>query len=236
MNYSKQTDRLDLHIDDSSKTILIRQRWAYEWKYIAGATPWTHAEKIFFQQQALMLITAIWESAPKVNVKGSSTFAKQNSKSGFQFRFDIQQSLISPLLAVPHWAVHVYKIPQNHFSKSKVNWMNRLVILDMSDIIAIPKSVKGLNTFQYPIAHEFGHMIGNVTGIFPGSHGDEYRISPVNDGLSGNNRNVAYYADKDSIMNIGFSLRERHYDYLLRELNIIIPNTSFYFNSLALWR
>ena len=45
----------------------------------------------------------------------------------------------------------------------------------------------------------------------------------------------AQYADYTSIRHNGSDLRARHFDYLLRELNTMIPGTTFYFNSLTGW-
>lgn len=236
MNYSKQTDRLDIYVDDALKTITIRQRWEYRWKSVGGASPWTEGERRMFQQQAILLITSVWEGAHKVNVEGSSSFARKNVNQGFQFRFDIQQSPTSPLLGHPHWVVTITKYPHSNFVRSRVRWPSREVILDITDISAERKLTGSSRTYQFPVAHEFGHMIGNVPDLYPGSHGDEYILNTVQQALFGTRKNLDFYFDIESIMNAGSSLRERHFDYLLRELNTIIPDTKFYFRSVLLWR
>jgi hypothetical protein len=236
MNYSKQTDRLDIYMDDALKTITIRQRWEYRWKSVGGASPWTEGEKRMFQQQANMLITSVWEGAHKVNVEGSSSFARKNVNRDFQFRFDIQQSPTSPLLGNPHWVVTITKYPHNNFVLSRVRWESREVFLDHNDVSPERKVLESPKTYQFPVAHEFGHMIGNVRHIFPGSHDDEYSLNSVKQLLLSKRRQSDFHQDIESIMNFGSSLRERHFDYLLRELNTIIPNTRFYFRSVLLWR
>jgi hypothetical protein len=236
MNYTKYTDRLDIHINDASKIITIRQRWDFRWKIRRGAKPWIEDEKKMFKEQGISLITSIWEDAPKVNVRGNSVFAKQNISTEYKFRFDIQQALSIPLISSAHWVVDVYKHPNNKTATSKVHWYTGSVILDINDIGGVQKAPGLTNSFQYPITHEFGHMIGNIPAIYPGSHGDEYKINDVRAVMGGYHKNISTYVDYDSIMNVGSSLRERHFDYLLRELNTMIPGTTFYFNPLALWR
>ena len=46
-------------------------------------------------------------------------------------------------------------------------------------------------------------------------HGDEYKQSS------------SYFSDKSSIMNIGSQIQKRHIDYILSQLNGMIPNTVF---------
>jgi hypothetical protein len=237
MNYSKKTDRLDIYIDDALKTITIRQRWEYRWKNEGSARPWTDGEKKVFQEQASLLITSSWEDAHKVNVEGKSSFAKQNVNQGFQFRFDIQQSVASATLGHPHWVVNIIKSSHNNFAKSQVNWPNREVRLDIADINAERKLDKFPKIYQIPVAHEFGHMIGNTPWSYPGSHGDEYKLTTtVQEAFLGVSTNLGFYRDQESLMNKGSALRERHFDYLIRELNTIIPDTKFYFRSVLLWR
>ncbi len=66
---------------------------------------------------------------------------------------------------------------------------------------------------QHPVSHEFGHAIGNVPHEV--NHWDEYR------------KESPHYGDLYSIMNMGNELRNRHLDYLVRELNTMIPETTF---------
>lgn len=69
---------------------------------------------------------------------------------------------------------------------------------------------------QVTVAHEFGHAAGNSAKF---SMGDEYRKSkgPVS----------PHVADQQSIMNIGHSLRARHFRKLIEQLNAMIPDAQF---------
>jgi hypothetical protein len=109
-------------------------------------------------------------------------------------------------------------------------------VIDTNDIAPDLKTNGFANALQFPVAHEFGHTIGNVPLLYPGSHGDEYYSKPILKPYSADiSQTIANYNDYQSIMNIGSSIRERHFDYLLRELNTIIPDTIFYFNSFMRW-
>ena len=72
---------------------------------------------------------------------------------------------------------------------SFINWIARTIHLDMLDIKPQQKLGAPRGLEQYPVAHEFGHTIGNVRGAFPSiimgfnrmsiiSHGDEYGMLP----------------------------------------------------------
>jgi hypothetical protein len=68
---------------------------------------------------------------------------------------------------------------------------------------------------RIPFAHEFGHALGNSRFSMTGMHGDEYK------------EDSEFVLDNGSMMNIGSQLRKRHLDYILNEINKMIPDTSF---------
>ena len=114
MNYSQKTDRLDPHIDDNVKTITIRHRWKYEGRYdsLNEIEPWKAAEKPDFHKKMLSLITFIWQSTPRIHLKGDSNFFKRNAYNSFKFRFHIQQ-----VDSNEHWTVFTRPVENmnNHF-------------------------------------------------------------------------------------------------------------------------
>ena len=171
MNYSKQTDRFDIHLD-----ITIRQRWKYGWRYDSpnGIKPWTDAEKRHFHNQVLSLITSIWQSAPGIHLKGHSDFAKSNAGKLFKFRFDIER-----VNSNEHWAVSANKVSNTRTLQTSVNWSTRKIIIDTNDIAPDLKTNGLASALQFPVAHEFGHTIGNIPLLYPGSHGDEYYSKPI---------------------------------------------------------
>jgi hypothetical protein len=65
---------------------------------------------------------------------------------------------------------------------------------------------------QVPVAHEFGHAIGNTAVL---SRGDEYRPTSPN------------VADHQSIMHHGHRLRSRHFQTILDEMNQMISGARF---------
>jgi len=215
MNYSKKTDHLDIHIDESAKTITIRQRWKYEWRYdsLNGITNWTAAEKQDFHKKVLSLITSIWQGAPRIHLKGDSDFVKRNAYNSFKFRFDIQQ-----VDSNEHWTVLANKISSTARLTSTVNWSTRRIVLDTNDTVPTRKTNGLAIELQIPVAHEFGHTIGNIPYLYQGSHGDEYNSNLTFDLGAGIAQSITNFKDSQSIMNIGSFIRQRHFDYLLREL------------------
>lgn len=208
MYYIKNTDRLDIVVEESKMTILIQQKWQYDWLSAPGTTPWTYSQKKEFHNAIDKLIWSQWGSHITLEAQGNSSFAKKHAGTNFKLEFDIKW-----VVSNPHWQAKIKKIVPGSFETSNVMWDARVINLDTEDI-KLRKVAAGF--YQYPAAHEFGHAVGNSIYAYPGAHGDEY------------NATSAYHADSISMMNIGSKLRGRHIDFVIRELNIMIPQTTFH--------
>lgn len=211
MGYSKKTNRMDIFVEESSKKIVVQQKWCYNWRTSVGTTQWTYPQKKNFHSQVDRLIWGKWGGSFEVKVRGNSNFAKQYKNSSFKIYFDVKW-----VLSGEHWKVKAEKIKPGNQKTSFVKWNDREIQLDTEDTLLRKITHSYKTSFQYPAVHEFGHAIGNSSFSKKGMHGDEYNTSS------------AFYLDTFSIMNIGNELRKRHIDYLLSELNTIIPNTDFY--------
>ncbi|MFV0305623.1 MAG: hypothetical protein ACK5IC_09115 [Moheibacter sp.] len=214
MAYSKKTDRMDIYLDEKTKTILIQLKWKYNWKTAIGDPAWTYVEKKKFHEMADSLIWKKWGSHYKLYTKGSSDFAKKYSTSTFLVNFDIKW-----VITDPHWNVNVTKIPSGMKSPTSYTlWNSRIINLDTEDTKwTRKKTVGSRNYFHHPITHEFGHAIGNSSKV---GRGDEYNPD--------NQINGGFKLDYSSIMNVGDQLRNRHLEYIITQLNLMIPNTKFY--------
>ncbi|BAX80222.1 hypothetical protein [Labilibaculum antarcticum] len=53
---SKYTDEMDIHIEEYRNTILVQQKWKYNWLNEEGTSPWRYIEKNEFHNQADKLI------------------------------------------------------------------------------------------------------------------------------------------------------------------------------------
>lgn len=215
MHLEKKTTRMDIFIEENRKTILVQQRWKYDWVHTSGTTPWTYTQQKNFHNEVDGLIWNKWGGRFKVKVRGISNFAKKHAFSEFVVNFDIRW-----VLSGEHWKVNVTKIPPNSYAQSNVDWMAQKINLDTEDTSIIERIQNGVSYFQHPVAHEFGHAIGNSIYSDAGMHGDEY------------NTGSSFKLDRASIMNIGEQLRMRHIDYLLIELNKMISHTTFYARSI----
>lgn len=210
-NYSKKTNRMDIYVEDHRGSILVQLKWKYDWTNKQGTTPWVYNEKKNFHDSADKLIWNIWSNQIIVKTKGTSSFAQKYASTGFRVNFDIKW-----VLSGEHWVVEVKKIPPGHFQTSSVNWYSSSITLDTEDINPVNRNRSGVACTQYPVSHEFGHAVGNSIYASTSMHGDEYRSTSQ------------YFWDKLSIMNIGDEIRRRHIDFLILELNGLIPNTNFY--------
>jgi len=208
---SRITDRMNLHIEEFRSTILIQQKWKYNWKKLAGTTDWTYRQKKKFHHKTDNLVWQIWGGHFKLRTKGSSRFAKKYKNKNLTVNFDIKW-----VLKDEHWNVNVTKIPNGDFKTSSVSWNSKKIEFDTEDTKIVKRSSGGVEFKQYPIIHEFGHAVGNSIYASTGMHGDEYKTTSTHN------------SDKKSMMNIGNELRKRHIDYLISELNQMIKNTTFY--------
>lgn len=203
---------MDLHIEADRGTILIRQKWKYKWLVSARSTRWSYPEKRRYHHKADNMIWSSWGRHFELKVEGTSSFARKHRDTRWDVNFDIQWVLLKE-----HWKVEVTKYPSNHqgHPTSRVRWGERLIILDTKDTRARKRNRGGRDYYQPTLTHEFGHAVGNSSHPDAHSHGDEYRSTSNN------------FRDKNSLMNVGSELRDRHLDFILRELNTMIPDATF---------
>lgn len=212
---------MDIYLEESREIILIRQKWKYNWM-VQDASPWTYKEKEDFHKKADNIIWNTWSNKFKVRTRGTSELAKKFSNKSLTINFDIQW-----VIQNAHWNVNVIKVPHNKSSPtSSIRWNQREVNLDTKDTLL---TFRKNNFSQFPVAHEFGHTIGNSYWALKNignrrPRGDEYSKQA--------HLNGGFEFDKHSIMNVGDQLRDRHIEYILYELNLSIKDTSFYFYSL----
>lgn len=199
-------------IDTADGKIVVLEKWQYEWLVETGSTQrWTLAEKRAFHEGAEREIWSVWSNRAFMKVSGTSEFAKRFSGGSVPVFMDIRW-----VLAKPHWTVKVTKIRKGVDSTSRTSWWGRTINLDSNDLTPRTRCLGPPKEFicasQIPVAHEFGHALGNVAAY---ARGDEYRSGHEHQG------------DMQSIMHRGVELRNRHFDALLSELNLMIPDTSF---------
>ncbi len=202
----KDTKWCVIDIDTIKGFIFFQQRWAYHWTVKASIPPlsaWTYKEKKAFHDKIDNLLWRIWSYRVHMKVNGISDFAKRFQGKKILINLDVKW-----VTKDEHWNVEVQKIPAGQFKTSSVDWTTRQIKLDSNDTIPrIGESMKG----QVPVAHEFGHAIGNTTIL---GRGDEYKSTSP------------HVKDFDSIMNVGNQLRDRHFRTIRDELNKMILNTT----------
>jgi len=175
----RETAWCTIDIDTRIGRVFLQERWQYIWKVQPGLAAWTSDEKRDFHQRADRSIWAAWSNRASLGVVGKSDFAKRFSRRRIPINLDIRW-----VVAKPHWTVTVTKIPAGQFRKSKVEWASRTVSLDTNDFKtrSICTGTPKVCTTQVPVAHEFGHTVGN-TVVF--GRGDEYKSSSPHRGDQG---------------------------------------------------
>lgn len=203
---------MDIHIEEDRGTILIKQKWKYSWFKEANASEWTYLEKQKFHKEIDNIIWNSWGAHFFLKVTGTSDFAKRNEKTRWDVNFDIQWVTNSE-----HWEVNVTKYASDYTGNptSSVRWNSRIIKLDTKDTSWRKRVRNQKKYYQYPISHEFGHTVGNSIYASSGMHGDEYSSTS------------SYLSDKHSLMNIGNNLRDRHLDFIISQLNLMLPNSNF---------
>lgn len=202
-----------IDIDTTEGRVFLQERWKYTWMVRPPLRDWTLEEKRAFHNRADRSIWAAWSNRARLNATGTSDFARRFNTRGVPINLDIRW-----VTSNEHWNVTVWKIPENELRISNVNWNTRAIELDTNDFnTRVFNHSTGTTTRQVPVAHEFGHAVGNTAVL---NRGDEYK-------------NTSPHAnDHGSILHSGNQLRDRHFTTIIEELNRMIPNTTFSVRSL----
>jgi len=212
----RETDWCVIDLDTKSGFIFLQQRWQYTWAVDKGVSSWTLPEKREFHNRADRAIWATWSNRVRLRASGTSELAMRFAKTSILINLDVRW-----VTSKPHWQVTVTKIPPGDFRTSSVQWNARKISLDSEDFKEVERcttAAKPVCQTQIPVAHEFGHAVGNTAVL---KRGDEYKTGH------------SHKADRDSIMNVGSVLRTRHFRTVLEELNKMVPNTTFAIHSIA---
>jgi len=198
----------DIVLDTSSSKVVVRQRWKYVWKLASGETAWTNKEKEAFHTNFVALILKTWSSKITIIADGDKKSLGDLEGKSFPITFAISHNKPNP-----HWTVNVTKIKKGSWKGSKVLWTRRIMHLDSQDLHLVKKcTVPNSCRYQAGGPHEFGHAIGNTIVL---NRGDEYKPGRVG------------FADKDSVMNLGMKVRERHFSTIIDALNKMVPKVTF---------
>lgn len=207
---TKEVPWCTIDIDTKVGKIVVVERWRYDWINSPPYRRWTPAEMQAFHQQVQREIWAAWSNRAFLVAAGTSAFAKSHSGRSIPVFMDVRR-----VLAKHHWDVSVNRVPDGVVARSRTSWWGRRIILDTHDVLPRVRCELPpvqICTTQIPVAHEFGHTIGNTEAF---ARGDEYEAKSQH-------RN-----DVGSMMNWGMELRKRHFDQLLMELNGAIEDTTF---------
>ena len=201
MNYIKRTDTMDIYIEPKRKTIVVRQRWKYNWLNDRNTSPWTYMERRDWHNKADSIIWNQWGNKfiMLAVVLEPTDANKYLHRMEFNLEFDIQW-----VTSNEHWTVNVTKVkPGTNFrSNTKIN--NRTLYLTTEDTFNRFIDPNIPNIKQNTVKHEFGHTIGAD---------DEYGMK------YGAKYNGLYYKDIRALMNIGDELRTRYFYNLKNIIN-----------------
>jgi len=205
----RETNWCVIDIDTSEGRVFLQERWKYTWLVGAGLTAWTDAEKRDFHRRADHSVWAGWSNRATLSATGTSDFARRFASHPIPINLDIRW-----VTSDQHWSVNVTKISRGTFRQSNVQWNARVINLDTEDFTTrtICSGTPRVCTTQVPVAHEFGHAVGNTAVLV---RGDEYVSTSPN------------AADHGSMLHSGHRLRSRHFRTILDEMNKMIAGTTF---------
>jgi hypothetical protein len=205
---TRETGWCVIDIDTSEGRVFLQERWQYTWLLAPGQPAWTVQEKRDYHRNVDRAIWAGWSNRATLSVTGDSDFARRFAGQGLPINLDIRW-----VTADAHWQVRVTKIAAGTWRQSSVQWTARVIDLDTEDFqVRTIATGPRIRDTQVPVAHEFGHAVGNTAVL---GRGDEYKTT------SPNNR------DHSSMMHSGHRLRSRHFQTILDEMNRMIRGATF---------
>lgn len=207
---TKDSKWCSIDLDTGEGRIVLLERWQYVWAVASDKIKrWTLAEKQEFHRRVDREVWAAWSGRAFLQVEGTSDFARRYAGRKIPVYTDVRWVLKSA-----HWTVTVTKVEKGATVQSSTNYWDRTMILDSNDVAPRTRLTGPAKVAftQVPVAHEFGHTVGNVDSY---ARGDEYKATSE------------FVSDRPSIMNRGMELRKRHFDQTLMELNSMIEGTTF---------
>ncbi|MDC1161806.1 hypothetical protein OAT18_00030 [Tenacibaculum sp.] len=208
MNYTKKTDYFDIHIEPNRNTIVIRQKWKYNW-YVSSKeiSKWTYLERRDWHHKADNVIWNQWGSKYTFMalVREENDHNKYLHRKEFNIEFDIQW-----VTNDQHWTANIYKIKPVEKEKFRSQVNTNLKTIQLSTFDLHQRKSGDIN--QNTLKHEFGHTIK-----IDDEYGKKY----------GNRINGPYSNDTKALMNIGNELRQRYIYDVKREINGMITGVNF---------
>jgi len=193
MNYIKRTDTMDIYIEPKRKTIVVRQRWKYNWLNDRNTSPWTYMERRDWHNKADSIIWNQWGNKfiMLAVVLEPTDANKYLHRMEFNLEFDIQW-----VTSNEHWTVNVTKVKPGKklMSGTKLNKITNenTIYLEYNDL---KLKYTDLGNHQTTLKHEFGHTI-----YVDDEYGEDY----------GQDFDGPYVEDRHALMNLGNELRARY--------------------------
>jgi hypothetical protein len=233
----KETAFGTIYLALDSGMVHFKERWKLDFHIERGASNLSYQEKVDYFYKIKAEIWTNWNSyrpLPNIpgatvdpssqaltrllnahhgvvfNVAGHSEFAKKFKDLGVPIDFDVRLNR-----SHPHWRVNVYRPKPGDEWKEKyrdeVDLDRQTIKLNYANtephnVCTEAKTPVCKDDFLTP-PHEFGHTLqGND---------DEYVARSK------------FLKDTDSLLNIGREVRARHFRWILRHLNTMLPKTVF---------
>jgi hypothetical protein len=219
---TKEESWAKLVIDTTTGTIMVLERWKYNFTSGPGLKDWTSGERIRFHRSVKAQISRGWNRKVKLKTSGAAPFAHKFKTAGVAF-------IVRRVWKDQHWTVDVRKMPAGSTPTSFISNVDRphlRINLDSADLASYtPTNAAGASHTFLAVPHEFGHTFPDVD--------DEYNAPdapPLTlEGMIDFAAQVAHLLDTNSIMNIGNEIRGRHLEPILDSLNTMIPDCKFAF-------
>lgn len=205
-------------LDTARGHVLVRQDWHYHWTNDSNVPAWTPPERSAYHRALDRLIWRFWSFHTFIEVRktGATSGALAHfSGKGLTMSFDVRQVHVGG-----QWKVFVRKIsPQRRPRPRAQTWFDlRRIEMFSEDVKHVyayrfmgdPAKTSAPNFYVGP--HEFGHALG-----YGYSRGDGEEREPEN----------PYFADTESMMNMGQEVRPRHVRLIVETLEKMVPGVQF---------
>ena len=202
-------------LDLTKGHVFVREDWRYSWTTASGQAPWTPQEQLDYHRAVDRAVWGHWSERARIQVRpgayalhpDTDHLKWQIAGRALTLSFDVRS-----VRGKGHWEVTVKKEASNIERKPQAVVKNetREIFLYSTDLLVTKarryEGDKPHFGFSVP-AHEFGHTFGG--------RNDEWRPgSPHNH-------------DRESIMNIGRTLRARHLVAICHSLGKLVKGCTF---------
>jgi hypothetical protein len=202
-------------LDLTKGHVFVREDWHYTWTTARGEPPWTPQEQLAYHRAVDRAVWGHWSQRARIQVRpGAYALHPETDHLKWQIAgraltlsFDVRS-----VRGKGHWEVNAKKVPSSIQKKPQAKVINEdgeILLYSTDLLVTTARRFEGDKPhFGFSVAaHEFGHTFGGPN--------DEWRTGQPHN------------KDRESIMNIGETLRARHLVAICHSLGKLVKGCIF---------